>query len=233
MSSPPRPAGSRLRPLRWLDTAAFWAFRYWLRLLFCLCFRIRVENPPRLRGAYVLAPNHSSFLDPLLLGACTRRRIVYLMTEVIWRSPWLGWFYRWTRTIPVAARGANREALRAARTALQQGRVVGIFPEGGLSRDGELLLGSPGAVSLVLNEAVPIIPVGIVGAHRALAPGGRLRLAKVVVRFGQPIMPSELAALGEGRKQRLAGATRLIMDRIAALTGATSREAELERLRPH
>lgn len=224
------PFGGRL--LGAIDTAAFWAFRYSLRLLFWLWFRLRVENHPRLTGAYVLAPNHSSFLDPLLLGTATRRRIIYLMTEVIWRSPWLNWFYRWTRTIPVAARGANRDALRAARTALRGGRVVGIFPEGGLSRDGALMLGNPGAVSLVLNEGVPIIPVGILGAGAALpARAAFPRPRKIIVRFGAPILPAELEALGADRKERLAGATRLIMQRIAELTGGTPREAELERLR--
>lgn len=231
MSREPAAAGRR-RWWGWLDAAAFWTLHSCLRALFAVWFRLRVSDPPRLQGACVLAPNHASLLDPLLLGTAARRRVVFLMTETIWRSPWLGWFYRWTRTIPVAARGANREALRAAKAALQRGAVLGIFPEGGLSRDGGLLLGSPGAVALVLDEDVPIVPVAIVGARSALPPGTVWpRPRRVEVRFGAPIMPFELAALGSGRKQRLAAATRLIMDRIAALTGQSSREAELERLR--
>jgi len=216
-----------------LNSIAFWPFKWCLGLGMHLWFRLRVENRPRLEGAYVLAANHSSFLDPLLLGCSAPRRVTYMMTEVIWRSPVFGWFYRWNRTIPVAARGGNRDALRAARSVLQQGRVLGIFPEGGLSRDGGLLLGSPGAVSLVLNEAVPIVPVGILGAHLAFPVGAMWpRPHRVTVRFGRPIQPAELAALSPNdRKSRLQAATTLIMERIAELTGQSPREQELERAR--
>ncbi len=204
---------------------------FWL-LFHCfarLWFRLRVENLPRLPGAYVLAPNHVSLLDPLLVGAASRRRVIFLMTEVIHRSPWLGWFYRWNRAIPLAARGGNRDRLRAARAVLQQGRVVGIFPEGGISRDGGLLLGNPGAVALVLQEGVAVVPVAVIGADRALPPGAVFpRPVRITIRFGDPIPPAALEAVGSGRKDRLQAATRLIMDRIAGLCGGRSREAELE-----
>ena len=189
-----------------------------------LATRMRVEGAPP-SGACVLAANHTSFLDPVLLGASCQRRVVFLMTEVIWRSPTFGWFYRWNRAIPLSTRGGNREALRAARSVLQQGRAVAIFPEGGISRDGLPMLGSPGAVSLVLNEGVPIVPVGIVGAGRVLPPGAAWpRFARVTVRFGEPITPAVLDELGGDRRSRLRDATTLIMRRIAALTGHTARE---------
>ncbi|MCB9878750.1 MAG: 1-acyl-sn-glycerol-3-phosphate acyltransferase [Planctomycetes bacterium] len=193
----------------------------WLRVY----NRYTVEGAPPPGGGYVLAANHSSFLDPLVLGSACRPRVTFLMTETVWRSHTLGWFYRWMRTIPLSARGGNRDALRAARSVLQQGRVIGIFPEGGISRDGLPMLGSPGAVSLVLNEGRPIVPVGIVGAFDALPSGRALpRPRRITVRFGAPIPPDELAALGTDRRTRLREATALIMRRIAALTGATARE---------
>jgi len=214
-----------------VNSGLFWPFWLGCRAGFRLWFRMRVENQPQIAGGYVVAANHGSFLDPVLLGAASRRRITYMMTEVIWRSPTMGWFYRWNRTIPVAVRGGNRDALRAARSVLQQGRVLGIFPEGGLSRDGGLLLGSPGAVSLVFNEAVPIVPVGIVGASRVLPVGAVVpRPRQVTIRFGEPIPHDELASLAPGdRKARLQAATRLIMERIAGLIGQESRERQLER----
>ena len=113
---------------------------------------------------------------------------------------------------------------------LRQQRLVGIFPEGGLTRDGGLLLGSPGAVSLVLNEGLPIVPVGIVGAAAALPLGAALpRLHPVTIRFGEPIMPAQLEALSQGdRKARLQAATAYIMARIGELTGQLPRERELQ-----
>ncbi len=224
--------GRRLAaPPSLINSALFWPFWLATGLSMRALFRMRVENQPQIEGGYVLAANHSSYLDPLLLGSASRRRVTFLMTEVVWRSPSMSWFYRWNRAIPLAARGANRDALRGARGVLQQGRVIGIFPEGGLSRDGGLMLGSPGAVSLVLNESVPIVPVGIVGAAAALPVGAsRPRLRPIAIRFGTPILPAELAALAPNdRKQRLQAATTLIMERIAALTGAVPREREIAR----
>lgn len=218
------------RPSR-ADDALFQAFRWSFGSCLRVWFRLRVEGAPPARGPFVLAANHTSFVDPLVLGAVTRSRVVYMMTEVVWRSRALGWFYRWNRAIPIRARGGNRDAMRAARSVLQQGRVLGIFPEGGLSRDGLPMLGNPGAVSLVLQENVPIVPVGIVGAHDAFAPGARWpQPRRITIRFGAPIAPAELDALGGGdRRQRLREATTTIMRRIAALTGHEAREDVLAR----
>lgn len=201
------------------------------RGLFGLLFRLRVEGRPPASGGYVLAANHSSFLDPLILGSSLRRRVIYLMTETVWRSASSGWFYHWTRSIPLSARGGNREALRAARKVLKQDRVVCIFPEGGISRDGKLMLGSPGAVSLVLNEGMAIVPVGIVGADNAMPASGGFRLRRITIRYGKPISPEEIAALGSDRKTRLREATRLVMQRIAELVGQEAREDVLDAAR--
>jgi len=218
-------------PPRW-DNALFWVFRFGVRLVMRICFRWRVEGGPPESGGYVLAANHSSFLDPMVLGGSVRRRVIYLMTETVWRSAKAGWFYRWNRTIPLSARGGNREALRAARAVLKQQRVVGIFPEGGISRDGKLMLGSPGAISLVLNEGLPIVPVGLIGVGDALPSGAKWpRFKKITVRYGKPILPAEIDALGGGRRERLQNATRLIMQRIAELAGQQAREDVLDAAR--
>lgn len=217
-------------PPRW-DDGLFAAFRVTFGALLRAWFRIRIEGPGLPSGPCVLAANHTSFIDPLVLGAVVPRRIVYLMTEVVWRSPGFGWFYRWNRAIPVSTRGGNRDAMRAAREVLQQGRTIGIFPEGGLSRDGLPMLGNPGAVALVLQSNVPIVPVGIRGAHAAMPPGAVWpRPARITLHFGDPIQSAEFATLGEDRRVRLRESVALIMRRIAALSGNTAREDELAKL---
>ena len=214
-----------------LDRASFAAFKLVLGSAVRLAFRVRAVNVPRLRGAYVLAANHTSILDPLLLGAVCPRRIVFLMTAMFHRSTALGWFYRWMRAIPLAARGSNQAGLRMARAALAAGEVVGIFPEGGLARDGRLLLGNPGAVALVLAQGVPVVPVGIVGADRALGFGRQLpRPRQITVRFGAPIPHEELLGAG-ARRTRLRDATLRLMREIAALSGQRAREDELAKCR--
>lgn len=208
------------------------ALRVCVALAFRVLFRLRVEGNPPPPGACVLVANHTSYLDPLVLGAAAGRRVVFLMTEVVYRSRWGGWFYRWSRAIPLSVRRPNREPLRAAREVLRQGRALAVFPEGGISRDGLPLLGNPGAVSLVLGEQVPVVPVGLSGVSDVLPPGARWpRRRRMTVRFGAPLAPAELADPGAGRRERLRQATSLIMQRIADLSGLESREAALARLR--
>ena len=227
-ASSPAPPSPPSPPSAWNDRA-FRAFRFSFGSVLRVWFRLRVEGSLPATGPCVVAANHTSLLDPIVLGAASRRRIVYLMTELMWRSPALGWFYRWNHAIPIGVRGGNRDAMRAARSVLQQGRVLGVFPEGGISRDGLPMLGNPGAVALVLQENVPIVPVGVVGTHAAMPYGATWpRPAAVTVRFGTPILAAELDRLGGGdRRARLREATALIMRRIAALTGTASREDEL------
>ncbi len=232
---PATPRAGVTSPPGWLNEASFRLFRIFTRLFLRLFFGLRVEGELPRTGPVVVAANHTSFLDPLLVGAASGRRVFFLMTEVVWRSPRLNWFYRWQKTLPLSTRGANRDSLRAARQILQRGAVVGIFPEGGISRDGRLLLGSPGAVSLVLSEGAPIVPAGIVGAQHAMPFGARRpRLFHpITVRFGAPITAAEFDAAARGdRRHRLQLATARIMERIGELTGQESREVELRRLRP-
>ncbi|MCA8956146.1 MAG: 1-acyl-sn-glycerol-3-phosphate acyltransferase [Planctomycetes bacterium] len=190
-----------------------------------------VTNPPQLSGGYVVVANHTSFLDPIVLGAVNPRRVAFLMNAVAYRNPLGRWFYRMFRSIPVELSGVGREAIRAAHEALDGDEVVGVFPEGGISRHGGLLLGSPGAVALVLSKSVPVVPVGLVGVDRVL-PYGKCfpRPRRIEVRYGDPIAASELM-IGEGRKERLAHATLRIMREIAALTGQTAREDWLASVR--
>lgn len=209
----------------WWNRASVELFRRTVGPLLRLYVRMRIYDAPRLDGPYVLAANHTSFLDPILLGAAAPRRITYLMTAVIHRSPALGWFYRWMRAIPVPLHGGPQRAIRAARRALARGDVVGIFPEGGISRDARLMLGNPGAVSLVFGEAVPIIPVGIVGAADVLPFGGIVpRPRRVEMRFGRPLLPDELAGGATKRRERLELATARLMQEIARLSGQQARE---------
>jgi 1-acyl-sn-glycerol-3-phosphate acyltransferase len=215
-----------------LNDAAYWTFWATVGTGVRLAFRLRVSGPPLPKGPCVIVANHASFLDPVLLAAGSRRRIVFLMNAIICRTPPLRWFYRWNRVIPVDPRGNNRDAMRRAHAALAQGSVLGVFPEGGLSRDGRLVLGNPGAVALALAGDAPLVPVGILGAGDALPPHRALpRLRRVQIRFGAPLLAHDLLAgdAGGGRKQRVQEATHRVMAAIAALAEQESRESVLAR----
>ena len=99
-------AGGALKSL--LRRIAYCAVFVSCNALFRVYFRYQTHNAPRLKGAFVLVANHSSFIDPLLVGLGVRRRLVFMMNDVYYRNPRTRWLYRLCRAIPVALRGGNR-----------------------------------------------------------------------------------------------------------------------------
>ena len=159
-------------------------------------FDFRVEGAHRVpsAGPALLACNHLSFLDPVVLQAALTRPIHYLMTARLHRDPRWGWLFRLFDTVPVTLGSGNFLALSAAQARLQAGEVVAVFPEGGISKDGSLGVFRPGVALLALRAAVPVLPVAIRGTREALPPGAyRPRRAQVRVRVGEPLpVPQDL-----------------------------------------
>ncbi len=165
---------------------------------------IGASNVPTSGGA-VLAANHQSWLDPLLLLASSPRRIRFVAKAGFQETPILRSFIRWSGSVYVGDNGAA-SVLDALVEQLKKGRTVGIFPEGSVPGGGAatrrqrdpttgLLEGRTGAVRIALRGGVPIIPVGISGAERALPPEviPRVELIRlpskrpITIRFGEPM----------------------------------------------
>lgn len=151
-------------------------------------------------GPAVVAANHPSYLDPLLLSLQVERPIHFLAWDALFRVPLLGALMRSFGAIPVDVRpGRGRDAYGRAKTLVEEGRLVGVFPEGKRSRAGWL---EPelreGAARLALETGAPLVPATIVGAFRAW-PHFRLlpTLARIRVRYHDPIDPGAYQGLGE------------------------------------
>lgn len=152
------------------------------------------------QGGAVVAANHPSYLDPVLLSLQVKRPIRFMAWDALFRVPLLGALLRLFGAFPVDVRpGSGRVAYAAARRLLEAGELVGIFPEGRRSRSGwmepEL---RAGAARLALEAGVPLLPATIRGAFRAwphfrALPG----LATIRVRYHDPIDPSPYRALPE------------------------------------
>ncbi|WP_341913807.1 MFS transporter [Polaromonas sp. YR568] len=135
-------------------------------------YRFRVqgdENIPA-QGAAVLACNHVSFIDPLLLMAASPRPIYFVMDHRIFRMPVLGWLFRLARAIPIAPRAedpaAYEAAFEAAARVLRNGDLLAIFPEGGITQDGELQPFKGGIMKILENAerdglSVPVVPMAL------------------------------------------------------------------------
>ena len=183
-------------------------------------FDLRVEGLEHLpaSGPYLIAANHHNYLDGVLLGVTVPEPISFLVMPRVWRAtPLHPFFHRNIRSIPIDLERADVGALRRALQILQEGRVVGIFPEGPFSVRGRLEPGLPGVALLALRSGVPVVPAGIRGTYEALAGrrGYIPRRVPIGVRFG----PARCFS-GDGARERRDArfhVTRRIMDDIAAL----------------
>ena len=179
-----------------------------VRLLLRLACRARVVGWERvpLGNGLIVAANHTSLADPVVVQAYVPRHLTFLMTEVYYRLPLLGGFCRFYGCIPVREQAMNRPALRAAVAALRAGRALGVFPEGGISRDGHIHPAKPGIALLAQHAGVPIVPVGLHGVNRLLPPDTwTLRRASVTMVVGEPVAPE-----GHTRAQLTARVSRAI-----------------------
>jgi 1-acyl-sn-glycerol-3-phosphate acyltransferase len=211
---------------------------FWLFLKFVLLgpalhllFRPKVtglENIPREGGA-IVAANHVSFLDGMLLPLVVPHRRVMWLTKVKYiDKPLLHWFLIGAGVIPVATDDprAIGSSVTAAVEAVRSGRLVGIFPEGTRSPDGRLHRGKTGVARVAFESGAPVIPVGIIGTDRAFPRGAKLpRPRSVRIAFGPPITFSV-----PGGKARSASLTRTATDEVMAAIRALSGQqvAEVE-----
>ena len=155
---------------------------------------LRRDNA-NLAGAFLLASNHISHFDPFIISSVVRRKIDWMAMAEFFPIPLLGHFLRAVDAFPADRYRADRKTIRTAIERLKDGRIVGVFPEGGI-RDGErsLLEGAPlrpGATTLAHMAGVPILPCVIVGSDRLYSAKRWLPLRRtpVWIAFGDPIPP--------------------------------------------
>lgn len=200
-----------------ISAAVFWMLWLLGRIFLRLYFRLTFENAPNhLRGAYVVAANHTSLLDGALVQMALRRRVSFFLTISFYRLRALNWFFRWIHTIPVYDGGGNKNALFEATERLQAGEVVGIFPEGGIAKDGKPMKPRPGVAIIAEAAQVPVVPVAILGAFEAMPRGAFFpKPRRIHLRFGDPILP--LARSEAPRRERYREYADTVMSSILAL----------------
>lgn len=159
-------------------------------IIFKLFFRLKVtgqQNIP-LDGPFIIVANHSSLLDPVILGVSVRPKVIFVATAYLFKIGWLGYLLRKANSIPVQ-RENDISSLRRALKILQQGGVLGIFPEGGVDRQKDDLPIKAGAAYLATKVGVPIVPIKIKGADKVLPRGAKFirSLHKIEVEIKKPI----------------------------------------------
>ncbi|NPC95974.1 lysophospholipid acyltransferase family protein [Nocardioides sp. zg-DK7169] len=170
-----------------------------------------LENVPR-TGPVILASNHLSFVDSVVIPVVVPRTVVFLAKSDYFTGTGVSgaisraWF-EGLGMLPVD-RDDSRAAIASLDTALEvlgRGEAFGIYPEGTRSRDGRLYRGRTGVAHLALTAGCPIVPVGLVGTERVQPVGARLpRIVPITVEFGRPIEVGdrfEGMPLGKARRE--------------------------------
>jgi 1-acyl-sn-glycerol-3-phosphate acyltransferase len=179
--------------------------------------RVRGAKFHRGQGGLIIAANHQSWLDaPLVQYAVFPHQITFLMTEDYYDLPIAGLYFRASGTQPVREGGRpSVAAMRAAYGALEQGKIICLFPEGEISPDGLIGEGRRGVAHIARKTGVPVLPIGIRGAvdiYSKKQPKFKLR-GRVSLHIGEPMKMS-----GSGRDAEDAF-TQKLMNRLRDLAG--------------
>jgi len=145
------------------------------------------ENIPK-SGAVLLAPNHISYLDPIILGIAVRRQIHSMAKEELFKNAFSRYFMMGINAFPVRRRTIDRNTLKYSLKILNEGRVLLVFLEGTIKLDNKVKEGKYGVAWLVLKTNVPVVPVKITGSDRLLPDGDFFpKMGRARIVFGQPI----------------------------------------------
>jgi 1-acyl-sn-glycerol-3-phosphate acyltransferase len=173
-------------------------------------------------GPVILAANHLSVVDSILLPSVAHRQVYFLAKNEYFQTPFMRWLMYGLNQIPVDRSGgrASLMAIDAALPVLRDGHVLGIFPEGTRSPDGRLYRGRPGVARLALDSGATIVPVGLSGTERIQPLGARLPRVgpKVAVTVGTPVDLSPWRDRTADSRM-LRQITAVIMREIRAITG--------------
>lgn len=189
-----------------------------------LAYRVKIEgaeNFPK-EGPVIVVGNHTSFLDSFWIPLAVPRRVVFLAKAEYFESWKTAWFFRSLGMIPIK-RGSRHMAEAALQTGvevLEEGGVLGLYPEGTRSPDGRLYRGRTGVARLAVKAKAPVVAIGMIGSRDIMPKEARfpkLR-GRVTIKFSAP-MTFEKYEGQEGDRLALRAITDEVMFEIMSLSG--------------
>jgi len=182
--------------------------RFLVWILIHTIYRVKVTGIDHIpeQGPVIVASNHVSFADPLIIGGMIRRPVKFVMYYKIYRIPVLNFIFRTGKAIPIASRTEDPEILenayRRMHEVLDEEDILGIFPEGGITHNGEIQRFRPGIDKIIAEQPVPVVPVALCNLWGSLFSRRDSLLKRrpyklwslIELRIGEPIPPEEVSA---------------------------------------
>lgn len=178
---------------------------------FKLLYRYKFVNknslPPK--GAYLIASNHLSYSDPVLLGLGQKRRMFFMAKAELFKNKFFGGLIHALGAFPVERGAGDGKAIKTGEDLINEGNVMTIFIEGGRTKTGDLMRPRSGCALIAQQMQVPVVPacITVIGNPKHL-------FAKRVIHFGSPISPSELGLSVDGGRHQLKDASNMLMGKI-------------------
>lgn len=178
-----------------------------IKPFFFLKYRLDIkerENVPD-EGAYILASNHRYSVDPILIGLCMKRQVMFMAKAELFQNKFVSWFLKKLGAFPVDRGKNDRGAIKHFEQVLEDGNLMGIFIEGTRSKTEDFLPPKNGVSLIAYDTATPVIPVCITTIGK-----------KRIVHFDKPLSLTDMGFVKGGAKE-FRNASRIIMDHIKAL----------------
>ena len=168
---------SIVRAIAWIILKIFWRMEI-----------IGIENLPE-SGGLIIASNHVSYLDPAVLVASLNRKIYFITKKEVFKNTFVSFILKNLNAFSVNRENVDILSFKKAINILREEKVLGIFPEGTRSLNGELQELKLGVVKIAMKTGVPILPVGIIGTYEIYPQGKKfptLFKYKIIVHYGIP-----------------------------------------------
>ena len=176
-----------------------------------LIYRYKVigsENMPK-QGGVILACNHLSFSDPVLLGLAQKRRLFFMAKSELFRNKFASFIIRHLGAFPVERGAGDGKAIKTGEEILCEGNVMTIFLEGGRTKTGELMRPRSGCALVAQQTMLPVVPACI-----TITGNPKHRFAKRVIHFSKPLTSEDMGLTAAGGRRESKTATNAIMGEI-------------------
>lgn len=186
-----------------------------LRIIMIPFVKIEVQNMDNFpqKGPVLLACNHLSNWDPVILAIALPRKLHFMAKEELFKILILGSIMRNVGTFPVRRGAADRNAIRESLKVLNDNNVLCIFPEGHRSKPGQLLPFQAGVTLIAHKGNAPLVPIGLSGTNNIIKKGLRV---KIKLNIGEPIYPNKIVE-GKIGSTQLEEITQILQNKVSDL----------------